>query len=654
MLGPDGERRTHRSFFRFLHPVPGIALVLAVCASSAPTALANGFLDAGGGNHPIPTGEFTPAARAALLARARSNSEALGLAQKRLFAVGVLNDDETAREVRLGWPVQMPESNLREGQAGVSSYVDLDAAFPDALRDYACGMRTYDTAAGYNHQGVDIASWPYPWQTMAEDGLEVVAAAPGTIVVKQDGQPDDSCAFGEGADWNGMVIEHADGSQAIYGHMKRDSLNRKAVGDQVVAGETLGQVGSSGNSTGPHLHFEFIDPSGAVVDPYQGECGTSDGHWRAQPAYAQPRINAVTIGSAAPMIGGCNGTERPHEQREFQPNDPVYITAFMVDQEQGQSAQLELYTPSGELYLTGDLGPATEPYPFTYYWRSLLAPAETGRWRARVLLADRVAERAFYVGVSAPAPVRLDASIIPASRTVQVGEPATFFATLNNASDQDLEGCRVGLQSPLDVDFRFREVRPGNLRPRGTANAPVDIAAGESQTFLVTLTPNAVADALEIGFGFRCADGPRARKRRGENTLQLTVTDQPAPDIMAVAATVDGDGVVRLGSAAGESSFAMAAINPGSAVDDVIVTPRLTAGVAVLTLCETDAQAICLAEPSASLTLSLDGTPRTFSVFVAGSGTPLSLDESDQRVVVEFVQGGRLRAVTGVAVTTDA
>jgi murein DD-endopeptidase MepM/ murein hydrolase activator NlpD len=65
----------------------------------------------------------------------------------------------------------------------------------------------------------------------------------------------------------GRVVEirHPDGQSTIYGHLAKISVKR---GDFVVRGETkLGEVGSSGLSTGPHLHFEVRDARGRPVDP---------------------------------------------------------------------------------------------------------------------------------------------------------------------------------------------------------------------------------------------------------------------------------------------------------------------------------------------------------------------------------------------------
>lgn len=88
---------------------------------------------------------------------------------------------------------------------------------------------------GYN--GIDLASY---------NGAPVFASAEGDVIV--------SMASG----WNGgygkyVVIAHANGTQTLYAHLSEDFV---APGDHVVRGQQIGLVGSTGKSTGPHLHFE--------------------------------------------------------------------------------------------------------------------------------------------------------------------------------------------------------------------------------------------------------------------------------------------------------------------------------------------------------------------------------------------------------------
>ena len=100
-------------------------------------------------------------------------------------------------------------------------------------------------AAGEFHNGSDYA---------LACGTDVKAAAAGKVVEAS------SSAVGYG---NRIVIEHGDGMKTTYNHLQSIGINK---GQQVSAGDSIADLGTSGNSTGCHLHFEVV-VDGKEVDP---------------------------------------------------------------------------------------------------------------------------------------------------------------------------------------------------------------------------------------------------------------------------------------------------------------------------------------------------------------------------------------------------
>ncbi|BBD98241.1 M23 family peptidase [Sphingobium amiense] len=144
--------------------------------------------------------------------------------------------DETGalrRNLSLRSPTKFP---LSESAAKPLAFLRITSAF---------GMRAHPLLGGMrNHQGIDLA---------APIGTPVRAAADG--IVSQAG-------------WSGgygllVAIDHGQRMATRYGHMSRLAVEP---GQRVLRNSVIGYVGSTGRSTGPHLHYEVLR-NGRAVDP---------------------------------------------------------------------------------------------------------------------------------------------------------------------------------------------------------------------------------------------------------------------------------------------------------------------------------------------------------------------------------------------------
>lgn len=99
---------------------------------------------------------------------------------------------------------------------------------------------------GYNHKGIDLA---------ANTGTPIGAALDGTVSFS-------GVASGYG---NVVMVNHGDNIETVYAHC---NTLKVSTGETISKGQVIAEVGSTGDSTGPHLHFE-IRVNGSPVDPLQ-------------------------------------------------------------------------------------------------------------------------------------------------------------------------------------------------------------------------------------------------------------------------------------------------------------------------------------------------------------------------------------------------
>lgn len=248
-------------------------------------------------------------------------------------------------------PIQAKAGFDEYGYYTLNFQVDHNLTPNNNLLDYNCGARTYDWISG-NHKGTDYILWPYPWKSMDEEIMEIIAAADGIIVDKRDGNFDLNCANNGNPNWNGIVLEHADGSQTWYWHFKNGAITSKNIGESVVAGEYLGAAGSSGSSDWPHLHFEVYDNNENLIDPYEGTCNTMnpDSWWLSQQDYFVPGINRLSTHNTNQFDDACPVIENTYEELNFFHGDDLFIRVFYRDIQQNAVTTFTILDPNNQVF----------------------------------------------------------------------------------------------------------------------------------------------------------------------------------------------------------------------------------------------------------------------------------------------------------------
>ena len=361
-----------------------------------------------GGRHEFPKNEcITDAQRDMIKQHIRQSQQQL-IAQGKLPAG---TEGNSTLATSLAWPLRLKTGLTDPSYYGISNYVDHNAAYPNQVQDYNCGTRTYDSQNGYNHAGIDVFTWPFGQQKQQNNEVEIVAAAAGTIIDKNAVSDDHSCSFcTTSCLWNAVYVQHADGSVAWYGHMKKNSLTSKAIGQTVAQGEFLGIVGSSGNSTGPHLHFElYANPAQTqLVDPWAGTCNTWTNPgltWATQKPYRETMINRIQNGKTYPTWGACPALENVNEASNFAGGDTIYHYVFLHDETTSTPKNMRVIKPDGTIQWNWNHTTNTT-YDASYWgWYNILPTTGTniyGEWKFRVTIGAQVVEKVFTVTPSLP------------------------------------------------------------------------------------------------------------------------------------------------------------------------------------------------------------------------------------------------------------
>lgn len=190
-----------------------------------------------------------------------------------------LETEKAALEVQIDEATQMIvdlEAQLETDRAAYEEQLAKEAALEADIQEMIAELERQEAANSIVSTGTYI--WPLPgyrpgsaygwrihpiWGDRRFHAGEDIGAPSGTSILAADSGiatviPDNGNGYG-----NYIIINHGGGRTTLYAHMSGFAVSNGAT---VTQGQTIGYVGSTGNSTGPHLHFE-VRVNGATTDP---------------------------------------------------------------------------------------------------------------------------------------------------------------------------------------------------------------------------------------------------------------------------------------------------------------------------------------------------------------------------------------------------
>ncbi len=295
----------------------------------------------------------------------------------------------------LGWPMRMnSDYDFQYNYFNIQNFVDQSTS--TAEQDYRCGLRTYN-----GHDASDINLYPFWWRMMDNNHVMAVAAAPGVILNKAYNNFDRNCTQTGSANY--VSILHADGTVTSYLHLKANSLTTKQNDEEVMQGEFLGFIGSSGRSSNPHLHFSVYDPSDNLIEPFfeTGQCNNKnqESWWQNQRAYWEPQINRLMTHSAIPTPDlFCPEDEVVNAKNQFNSSELVYTGIAFMDGQNADQADCTLTRPDGTTHSSWTVT-LNQTNSRQYKTNIFLLPSgNAGTWTFRATYRGKVYAHFFTVG----------------------------------------------------------------------------------------------------------------------------------------------------------------------------------------------------------------------------------------------------------------
>lgn len=162
----------------------------------------------------------------------------------------IANQIITEEQISIGQNLIIPGGTIKQTSPAANN--SLASNLRKKSNETKAGGYIWPTSArritqyfGWRHNGLDIAG---------PIGTSIFAAKNGKVI---------TAGWNRGGYGNYIILQHSDGTKTLYAHMTKLYVN---VGEQIEQGTVIGAMGSTGRSTGPHLHFEIII-NGKRVNP---------------------------------------------------------------------------------------------------------------------------------------------------------------------------------------------------------------------------------------------------------------------------------------------------------------------------------------------------------------------------------------------------